>query len=100
MNEANCQIPYRIISSYIRAIENVSTSGGSHYPGIMQKLTLQLLLCQIVLVFIKVEESLWDRLGRRFVLWVVVWFEVWMSEGLLHVDPLDGVERKQLLEQV
>ena len=54
---------------------------------------LQLLLAQVILVFVEVEEFLWDRAGCWFILWVVVWLEVWVLKGLVDCDTLNGVER-------
>ena len=55
-------------------------------------LTFQLLLGQVVLVLVKVEELLWNRVGRRLVIGVMVWLQVWVLERILDRDALDGVE--------
>jgi hypothetical protein len=46
-------------------------------------LTLQLFLGEVVLVLVKVEELLWDRIGTWLIIWVVVRLEVWVLEGVL-----------------
>jgi len=89
---------YRMISSYISTI--ITSALLAFSSQLQRNLTLQLLLCQIILVLIEIKESLRNRLSRRFVLWVVVRFQIWMFQSFLYVDPLDGIERKELLEQV
>jgi len=74
----------------------------SHFGGKRESLPhnllvdeeLQLLLCQVVLVLVKVEELLWNRVGGRLVIWVVVRLKVWVLERILDCDTLDRVERE------
>jgi len=64
------------------------------------KRTLELLLGQIVLVFIKVEESLWNWLGSWLIIWVMVWFEVGMLQCLFDRNALNRVEGEKLIEKI
>jgi len=61
---------------------------------------LELFLGQIVLVLIKVKESLWDWFGSWLIIWVVIWFKVWVLQGFLNRDALNRVEGEKLVEQV
>lgn len=60
----------------------------------------ELLLAQIIFVFIKVEELLGDRGSSRLIIGVMVRLKVWVLEGLLHCDTLDGVKGEELFEEV
>lgn len=62
--------------------------------------TLQLLLGQGILVLVEVEEFLWNRLGGRLIIRVMVRLEIGVLQGILDSDAFDWVECKQLVEKV
>jgi len=86
---------------HCNTIPNSSTSDeGSLSHNFRVNERLQLFLGQIILILIEIEELLWDRFSGRFILWIMVWREVWVLERLLDRDSLDWVESQQLLEEI
>lgn len=62
--------------------------------------TLQLLLTQCILVLVKIKESVRNRWRSGLVIWIVVWLQVRVAQGVFHRDALGGVEGQELFEQV
>ena len=62
--------------------------------------TFKLLFAEIVLVLVEIEEFFGDRLGGWFVLGVVVWLKVGVSQRVLYGYALHRVEGEELLQEV
>lgn len=60
--------------------------------------TLELLLAQCVLILIKIKELLWDGIRRGFVLWVMVGFQVRVTQCFFNCDSLDRVKGKKFFQ--
>jgi len=61
---------------------------------------LQLLLSEIVFVFVEVKEFFGNRVSSWLIIRVMVRLEVRMLQSIFNSDALDGVEGKETLEQV
>jgi hypothetical protein len=64
------------------------------------KLTLQLILTQRILVLVEIKKLLRDGLGGGLVFGIMVRIEIRMSEGVFDGDALDRVEGEELLQQI
>jgi len=81
----------RIVTFIIVLSEVVRTERLTH--NLLEDEDLQLLLGEVILVFVKVEEFLWNRVGGRLIIRVVIWLKVGVLQRLLNIDTFDRIER-------
>ena len=60
----------------------------------------QLLLGEVILVFVEIKEFLWNRRSCWLIFGIVIWLEIWVLQGLVDGDTLDWVESEKFLKEV
>jgi len=51
-------------------------------------------------MFVEIEERVRNGRCIGLVFGIMVWFQVWMSEGFFHGDPFHGIESKEFVQEV
>jgi hypothetical protein len=66
----------------------------------MKELTLELLLGQRILVFVKVKEFLRNRIRSWLIIRVMIWLKIWVLKSIFNRDTLSRVKGKKLVKEI